>query len=221
MSISCQTRRNSLPERTATQPSFVATDKQIQILHHKYYVIAVKYSSRGATADRNGSVRVWDSNDGRLLVDIDVKVIPCHNTGLLWSNDHLLVVSDKKIEEFDASTGSRVSEWPVPEINDYSCIALPMHEQFITSSAKHTITFWDTSMHNRFPITLQHPKDIRSIAFSPDDRILAISGGGKITLSSVSTMSCCFISPLNSFQAPAFTPSVSPTPYFSRTRHSN
>ena len=51
------------------------------------------------------------------------------------------------------------------------------------------------------------------IAFSPDDWFLAI-GGGKITLSPVSAMSRWDMSSLNSFPAPAFSPSVSPTPYF-------
>ena len=31
--------------------------------------------------------------------------------------------------------------------------------------------------HNQLPLTLHPPEDIRSIAFSPDDRVLAISGG--------------------------------------------
>ena len=170
----------------------LVTGKQVQILQHQNYVIAAKYSPRGdriATATSE-LVRVWDSNDGRLLVDIDVKVLPYYNTGLLWSNDHLFVVSDEKIEEFDASTGSKVSEWPVPDTNGYSSITLPKHEQFIAYSTNRTITFWEISTHNQLPLTLQHPENIQSIAFSPDDRILAISGGGDITLSPVSTMSC-------------------------------
>ena len=172
----------------------LATGKQVQILHHQNYVIAAKYSPRGdriATATYNdGPVRVWDSNDGRLLIDIDVKVTPLLNTGLLWCNDHLFVVSDEKIKEFDASTGSKVSEWPVPGTDSYSCIALPKHKRFIAFSAKHTTTFWEISTHNQLPLTLQHPGDIQSIAFSPDDRILATGGEGNIILSPVSTMSC-------------------------------
>ena len=202
----------------------LATGKQVQTLGHQHYVIAAKYSPRGgriATATLRGPVRVWDSNDGRLLVDIDVTVTPWFNTGLLWSNNHLFVVSDEKIKDFYASTGSKVSEWPVPDTNSLSSIALPKHEGFFASSAIRTITFWEISTHNQLPLTVQHPEDIRSIAFSPDDRILAIGGGGKITLSTVSTVSCWAISSLNSFLAPAFSPSISPTSYFPRTRHSN
>ena len=202
----------------------LGTGKQVQTLRHGDWVRATKYSPQGdriATATLGGPVRVWDSSDGRLLVDIDVKVTPQYNTGLLWSNGHLFVASDKTIKEFDASTGSKVSEWPVPDINDYSSIALPKHKLFIALSAKRTITFWDTSTHNQLSLTLQHPKDIHSIAFSPNDQILAIGGGKIITLSPVSNVSCRVISSLNSFLAPAFSPSVSPTSYLPRTRHPN
>ena len=193
--------------------------KQVQTLRHQHYVIAAKYSPQGdriATATYKGPVRVWDSNDGRLLVDIEVAVTPTLNTGLLWFNDHLLVVSDKKIEEFDASTGSKVSEWPVPDTDSLSCIALPKHEQFTAFFSQRIVTFRDTLTHDQLPLTLQHPEDIRSIAFSPDDRILAIGGGRKITIQSLSDINMCAtfcraISSLNSFLASASSPSVSPT----------
>ena len=207
----------------------LGTGRQVQILLHQNCVIVAKYSPRGdriATADRYGPVRVWDSNDGRLLVDIEETASPLYNTGLLWSNDRLFVISHRKVKEFDASTVSKVSEWPVPDTNYDSCIALPKHKQFIAFSTVHTVTFWDMSTHNQLPLTLQHPEDICSIAFSPDDHILAIGGGGKITIQSLSGINVsptffCAISSLNNFLAPAFSPSVSPTPYFPRTRHPN
>ena len=203
----------------------LAAGKQVQTLDHDGLVIAAKYSPQGdriATATFGGSVQVWDGNDGRLLVDIDVTVIPERNTGLLWSHDHLLAVSDKKIEEFDASTSSKVSEWPVPDAGWDSCIALPKHEQFTAFSSQRIITFRDTLTHNQLPLTLQHPELIRSVAFSSDDRILAIGGGGKITIQSLSGINmsatfCRAISSLNSFLASASSPSVSPASYFPRT----
>ena len=44
--------------------------KQVQILRHESWVSAAKYSPQGdriATATKDGSVRLWDSNNGRLL----------------------------------------------------------------------------------------------------------------------------------------------------------
>ena len=175
----------------------VATYKQVQTLRHEDYVRAAKYSPQGdrIAIATSRSVQVWDGNNGRLLVNIDVKVTPQYNTGLLWFNDHLLVVSDDKIEEYDPYTGSTVSESPVRNSNYFSCIALPKHRGFIAYSTDHTVTFWDTSTHSQLAL-IQHPQGIHSIAFSPDDRFIAIGGEDrKITIKSVpriivSVLSC-------------------------------
>ena len=168
----------------------VVTCKQIQILRHGDYVtvVAAKYSPQGdriATATGR-SVQVWDSQNGRLLVDIKVEVIPRYNTGLLWFDDHLLVVSDDEIKEFDAYTGSTVSKSPVPTSDYYSCIALPKHRAFIACSTHRSLTLWDTSTHSQLAL-IQQPQDIRSIALSPDDHFIAIGGkDGKISINIVS-----------------------------------
>jgi len=165
----------------------IATCKRLQTLDHGDWVRAAKYSPQGdriatATVD---SVRVYDSNDGRLLMDTPVKVAPWFNTGLLWFNDHIFVISDSKIKRLEASTGSAVSEWPVPDSTHFSCIMLPKHGEFIAYSTQRTITFWDTATHTQLGL-IQHPQDIRSIAVSPDDRLLAIGGDdGKITINSL------------------------------------
>ncbi|KAF8546584.1 hypothetical protein OG21DRAFT_1491063 [Imleria badia] len=166
----------------------IATCKQVQTLHHEHWVRAAKYSPQGkriATATGN-SVRVWDSNDGHLLVETRVKVTQCYNTGLLWCNDHLFVISDSKIIQIEASTGSAVSEWPVSDGDMYSCIALPNHGEFIAYSAARTVSFWDTTTHTHLGL-IQHSQNIRSIAVSPDDRFLAIGGEDwKIVIESLS-----------------------------------
>ena len=165
-----------------------ATGKQEQTLNHVYCVIAAKYSPQGdriATATGH-SVHVWDGNDGRLLVDINVNVTSRYNTGLLWLNDHLLVASDNRIKEFNASTKSLISEWPVPSGNSYSSIALPSNKEFIAYSTERTVAFLDTSTHSQLAL-IHCPQDVRSIAFSPDDRFLAIGGwDGKISIERLS-----------------------------------
>ena len=199
----------------------LATRKQVQILRHQYYLRAAKYSPQGdriATATDDGSVRLWDSNDGRLLVDIKGQVTPQYNAGLLWFNDHLLVVSDDKIKEFDAYTGSTVSESPIPKSNYLSCIALPKHRGFIAYSIDDTITFWDTSTHSQLAL-IQHPQVVRSIAFSPDVHFIAIGGeDGKITIKSitVSVLSCWIRHIRATLRVIGFHPMVSLTSNFSR-----
>ena len=162
----------------------IETGERVRALHHKYGLRAAKYSPQGnriATAS-SSSIRVWNSNDGCLLVDIDQGLTPCYNTGLLWFNSHLLVISDSKIKRFETSTGSVVSEWSVPESDDYSCIVLPKNGEFIAYSTQHTVTFWDTATHTRLGL-IQYPQDVRSIALSADDRVIATCGiGEKITI---------------------------------------
>ena len=109
-----------------------------------------RYGESGEYSPRGGRfvtaaydpVRVWDSNDSHLLVDIKVHTItPDYNSGLLWFNNHLFVASNTTIKELDASTRSVVSEWPVPESDETSCIALPQHGEFIAYSTQSTVTF--------------------------------------------------------------------------------
>ena len=184
-------------DRTASEIWDIATRKRVQTLAHRgEWVTTAKYSPQGdriATATGH-SVRVWDSNDGRLLVHIPVKVTPWRNTGLLWFNDHLFVISNSKIKQIEASTGSTLSEWLVPDNINLSCIALPRNGEFIVYSTRRTVTLWDTATHAQLGL-IQHPQDIRSISVSPDDRFLAIGGeDGKITIHS---LSCVAVSSLS------------------------
>jgi WD40 repeat protein len=182
------TRLVSASQDTKASIWDIATGKRVRTLDHGNLVIAAKYSPQGdriATATGD-SVRVYDSNEGRLLTDIEVTVTPWRNTGLLWFNHHLFVVSNGKIKQIEASTGLAVSEWPVPDSVGSSCIALPKHGKFITYSTRRTVTFWDTATHIQLGF-IQHSEDIHSIAVSPDDRLLAIGGkDGNFTINSLS-----------------------------------
>ena len=102
------------PNDTATIWDFTMSHK-VQLLSHGGKEVAAKYSPPGdriATASCK-SIRVWASDNGRLLVDIKVAVVPWG--GLLWLNNHLLVnTEDSEVKQINASIGSTVSEWPVP-----------------------------------------------------------------------------------------------------------
>ena len=186
----------------------ITTRQQVGTLEHGYLVRTAKYSPQGdriATATPD-SVRVWGSNDGRFLMDIKVTVAPWFNTGLLWFNDRLIVISDSKIKQFEASRWSTVSDWPVHESGRFSCIALPKNGRFIAYSTKRTVTFWDIATRTQLGL-IQHPQDIRSIAVSPNDRFLAIGGeDGRNTIHSlfpitVSTLSRWMVVHVNNFLA--------------------
>ena len=94
--------------------------QRVRTLDHGEDVLAAKYSPRGgqiATATHE-SILVWDGEDGRKLLVVDVKV-PRPSCSLLWFNNHLFVkTEDSKIKQIDASTGSTLSEWSVPDDKD-------------------------------------------------------------------------------------------------------
>ena len=72
----------------------IAARKKVQTFDHGQSVFAAKYSPQGdriATATRE-SIQVWDSNDGRLLVDVNVGLKPWK--GLLWFDNHLFVKTE-------------------------------------------------------------------------------------------------------------------------------
>lgn len=153
----------------------IAACQIVRTLDHDNWVLSARYSPEGdqiATASFQ-SVRVWDSN-GWLLVDINVSV--SSSCRLHWfGNGHLFVKShDSEIKQIDASNGSIVSEWLVPHTEPASRLAMPQHRKFIASSAADTITFWDTSTHIQLGL-IRQIKEINSIAFSPDDQLLAIA----------------------------------------------
>lgn len=206
----------SLEQSTATVWDLRA-HKQVQTLDHSSKVRAAKFSSQGdriATATED-CVRVYDSNDGRILIEIPVIVTPWFNTGLLWFNNHFFVVSTGKIMEFDASTGSVVSEWPVPDSNKTSCIALLQNSECIVYSSKRTVTFWATSTHTPLGL-IQHSEPIHSIALSPDDKSFAIGGQGvKTTIYTLSRITVSTVFPcITACQNNFLTPLVLSTPRF-------
>ena len=155
----------------------LGSGQKIRTLRHEQSVIAAKFSSDGdrIAIATSQSVQVWDSKDSHLLVDIPVTVTSSYNKGLRWFNDHILVVSGSKIKQLDASTGSTVYEWPVPNGDVNSCITIPRHGKFIACSTSHSVTFWDTSTHLQIGL-IEHTEYIRSIALSPDNRSLAVGG---------------------------------------------
>ena len=174
----------------------LGTRKQVQILTHHRLVYAGKYSLQGdriatATAD---CVRVWDSCDGRLLTDIKITVISNYDTGLLWAHNHLLVITDNKITQIEASVGALVSHWPVPDTNYLSCIAVPKHQEFIIYSSKRIVSFWDAVTHTQLGL-IRQPGRILSTAVSPDDSLIAI--GGEQGKMSVHKLSCINVSSMS------------------------
>ncbi|KAN0078113.1 hypothetical protein V8E55_010170 [Tylopilus felleus] len=165
--------------------------EQVQTLEHTgSYAEEAKYSPRGdriATVSRE-AVRIWDSNgDARLLVEIAVEAASSSrwdNNDLIWFDDHLFVTSGSTIKQFDASTGSAISEWTVPNTDRYSWIALSHRGAFIAHATDQTVSLWDTPTHSQLVVN-NYADKIHSVALSPHDEFLAISQGKKISIKSL------------------------------------
>ena len=90
----------------------IGTGDEVRKLVHEDWVRATKYSPEGnriATATSH-HVRVWDSEDGRLMHEIQVSW--SYPTGLFWVYNLLFVVSEDKVWEIKGTT---VLEWSTPE----------------------------------------------------------------------------------------------------------
>ena len=159
-------------------------------LEHQYWVVAAKFTPRGdriATATFRDSVRVYDSRNGSLLVVVSAKVTPYYNTGLLWSNGSMLILSNNSINRINvtASPTSVTSEWTVDDSN-YPCIASPESGELVLYSAGCEIRFYNTTSGTQSRSPIQLPQDAHSIALSPDGQFLAIGGGdGKLVIKSL------------------------------------
>lgn len=88
---------SSLDRRTARPPSGTSKLANESLVHSTKRVGWSQQNIQAVTATLGKSVRVYDNNDGQLLLDIE-NVNPWHNTSLLWSNDQLFIVFGGKIE---------------------------------------------------------------------------------------------------------------------------
>ena len=168
----------------------LATGNEAQRLVHERAVYAAKYSPEGdriATATWD-EVRVWDSEDGRLLYDI--QVAQCDIAGLVWGYNLLLVTAKDKVWKIKGTT---VSEWSIPQRRGTSRTALQNHGEFVVSATRRGVRFWDISTHTERP-PIQHSQNIQSITLSPDDQFIAITGkDGKITMKRLSHISVSIV----------------------------
>jgi WD40 repeat protein len=153
-------------------------------------VPTVKFSPNGrliAAATSNcDSVRVYDRQNGDLLVDFPVCVNLSSNQSLAWASDskQLFALSrDGTVHCLDASTGKTLSKRAIHSNQSAMCIALASNGTFITVSAKSWVSFWDTATHEQIGSLIEHTHDVLSMAIS-SNYVLVTAGLGdnRITL---------------------------------------
>ncbi|KAF8557095.1 hypothetical protein OG21DRAFT_1495015, partial [Imleria badia] len=161
-------------------------------LKHDDWVVAAKFSPDGcliATAAKyRDSIRVYDSQNGHLLVNAPIQVNSnALNKPLAWASDakKLFVLSyDGNINCLDASTGTTLSKWPIHTGQTGGCIAIANNGMFIAASAGWSVSFWNTTTHEQIGPVIEFTHDVWSMAISVNDD-LVICGKKSITLRSL------------------------------------
>ena len=165
-------------DSTACVWSFSAGERLLGPLKHDFSLAAVKYSPDGrllATATcAKHSVRIYNSQDARLLIDIPIKVDGTDQS-LAWSHNskHLYAISEGNVMFLDVSTGTTLSEWPIPGGDDLSAIILARNGRFIVASVGTTFSFWDTMTEKQIGPVIDHGGAIFSAAISPNYDLVA------------------------------------------------
>ena len=156
-------------------------------IKHDRFVAAVKFSPDRrhiATATWGLSVRIYDSRDGRLLVDAPIQVESWYNQSLAWAGlrNGLFVLSKGCIiHRIDVATGTTLSQWANHANNNSRCIALESDGAFIAASGGNSVSFWDMATRKQIGPLIHHPTIVFYLAISAN-HILAMSGGKKIIL---------------------------------------
>lgn len=163
---------------------------------HYHPVFAVKFSPNGrlvATAARQvalfslngGYVRIYDNWDGRVVADVPTVVTTLsYNQSLTWSsNSKQLFALSSYVFCLDASTGLTFSKWFIHD-DDPGCIALGSNGTFIATSTESSVSFWDTTTHEKIGSVVEHSAPVESMDIFVNYDIV-IGGGKKITLRSL------------------------------------
>ena len=159
-------------------------------LEHTYELVGAKFSPDGrliatATWERD-SVRVYDSQNGDLLVDFPVQVNSLYHQSLAWASDgkKLLALSkDGYIHHFDASGTTVLSKWRIHsnDDSDVKCVALAGNGTFIAASARSSVSLWDTTTREQIGAVIEYTHDIWCMAMSSNYDLVA-GGEKKLTL---------------------------------------
>ena len=149
-------------------------------------VVAAKFSPNGrliATATWH-DVRVYDSQNGGLLLEFPVLVSSTLNESLAWASNskQLFALSrDGIIHCLDVSTGMTLSKWAIHSSKDPRCIALASNGTFIAVTANSSVSFWDTATHEQIGSVTKYTHNIVCMALSANYD-LVVGGEKTITI---------------------------------------
>jgi WD40 repeat protein len=146
---------------------------------HKNSVSSVAFSPDGkmlASADRDGTVKLWDMSTRQELATLQHK-----NSvySVAFSSDGKMLASadrDKTVKLWDISTRQELATLHHKDFV-YS-IAFSPDGKTLASATSNAVTLWDISTRQELA-TLHHKDFVYSVAFSPDGKTLASAGFDK------------------------------------------
>ena len=173
-------------DSTACVWSLTSGERLLGPLKHDGRLAAVKHSPNGdfiATATcSHESIRVYKSQDGSLVADIQARVGSYVNQSLTWSltGEQLFTLTKYgDIRCVDLATGTTHSQWSIQDGDKPRCIALASNGTFIAASVNSSVTFWDATTHKQIGGALHYGDTIFSMAISPDNGRLVSGGDDK------------------------------------------
>ncbi|KAG6375600.1 WD40-repeat-containing domain protein [Boletus reticuloceps] len=177
-------------DKTVYVWSLFTGERLLGPLAHDHWVVGTNFSPDGrffATATWAHSIRIYDKQNGRILVDIPVMPNLTFNRCLSWTSDSKRIFAlsiDGSIHCLDVTGGTSLSHWSVHSTLDVHSMAMAMNGAFIAASIGSSVSFWDTRTHEQIGPVIQHIADIESVAIS-SNYDLAIGGGKKIAIHSL------------------------------------
>ena len=163
---------------------------------HTEAVLAVAYSPDGDTivsAGRDKTVRLWDAHTGN-----NIKTLSGHKDIIVtvaYSPDGNTIVSggwDGMLHRWDAATGE-----PLKSFEIYTGVLhftrghggaithttySPDGKTIATAGADGTMQWWDAHIGDNIKTFTEYISGSRSITYSPDEKIIAVTVGGKVNL---------------------------------------
>ena len=176
-------------DKTVCVWSLSTGKRLLDLSQHADSVVAVRFSPDGrliVIATRVTSIRIYDSQNGRLIVVSPIKVNSASNQSFAWASDNkqLFVSSrDSIIHCFDVFNGRTLCQWPTDCRGNASaqCIALASNGTFIATSTLSSLSFWDTTTHEKINCVINHAPLITTMALSSNNDLVT-AGGNEITI---------------------------------------